>query len=262
MPSKSTPTRTGRLCSSLTDHLLPTDHIQPKVESPVDSSVAEANPLESVQSPLKAPEILGESPQARGRKQKRGPEEEESDNRRQGPSLPTDKPAVAIKRLNKKDLKELNKLNRRKEPEVLDDMSEKKRSRSRSSITDFSENNITVASASTQSSLSLSNYRLINLDRQRMVFEHGQMSEQVQTRLDSIFQSHICENDKREVTTIAQSLCDDFAAACREDDSVELIYRALELMNKKLLDQVFAIRRKACKSPKPYKSYCLLTLSS
>lgn len=251
----------------MTDHLPPTDPIQPQVESPVDSSVAEANPLESIQSLLKAPEILGESTQARGRKQKRGPEEEESDNRRQGPSPPTDKPAVAIKRLNKKDLKELNKLNRRKEPEVLDDMTEKKRSRSRSSITDFSEDNITVVSASThKSSLSLSNYRLINLDRQRMVFEHGQMSEQVQTRLDSIFQSHICEDDKREVTTIAQSLCDDFAdvlgAACREDDTVELIYRALELMNKKLLDQVFAIRRKACKPPKPYKSYCLLTLSS
>lgn len=217
--------------------------------------------MESVQSLSKAPEILGESPQARGRKRKRGPEEEESDNGRHGPSPPTDKPAVAIKRFNKKDLEELNKLNRRKEPEVLDDMSEKKRSRSRSSLTDLSEDNTTVVSASThKSSLSLSNYRLINLDRQRMVFEHGHMPKQVQTRLDSIFQSRISEDDKWEVTSIAQSICGDFAdvlgAACREDDSVELIYRALELMNKKLLDQAFAIRRKARKPPKPYKSYC------
>ena len=81
----------------------------------------------------------------------------------------------------------------------------------------------------------------------------------MQTRLDRIFQSHISEDDKREVTSIAKSLCDDFAdvlrAACREDDSVELIYSALELMNKKLLDQAFAIRRKAGKILKPYKFY-------
>ena len=246
----------------MTDHLPPfIDHIQLQEQWSVDSSIAEANPLESVQSLSKALELLGESPQSRGRKRKRGREEEESDNRRQRPSPPTDEPAVAVKRLNKKDLEELNKLNRRKEPEVFDDMLKKKRSRSRSSITDVSEDNTTTVSAFThKSSLSLSNYRLINLDRQRIVFEHGHVPKQVQTRLDFIFQSRFSEDDKREVTSIAKSLCDDFSdvlrAACREDDSVELIYRALELMNKKLLDQAFAIRRKAGKAPKPCKSYC------
>ena len=130
----------------------------------------------------------------------------------------------------------------------------KKRSRSQSSTTDVTKDNITTVSVSThKSSLSLSNYRLIVLDSQHIVFEHGHAPEQVQTRLDSIFQSPISEDDKREVTCIAKSLCDDFVnvlgAACREDDSVELIFGALELMNKKLLDQAFAIRRKAGEHP-------------
>lgn len=81
------------------------------------------------------------------------------------------------------------------------------------------------------------------------------MPEHVQTRLDSIMQSLISKDDKREVTSIAKSLCDDFAdvlkAACREDDSVEQIYHALELINKRLLGQTYAIRRKAGKASKP-----------
>ena len=85
------------------------------------------------------------------------------------------------------------------------------------------------------------------------------MPEHLQTRLDSIFQSLISEDDKREVTSIAKSLCDDFAdvlkAACREDDSVELIYHALESMNKKLLGQSFAVRRKAGKTSKLHNPY-------
>lgn len=85
------------------------------------------------------------------------------------------------------------------------------------------------------------------------------MPEQVQTRLDSIFQSPISEDDKREVSFIAKSLCDRFVpvlgAACSEDDSVELIFGALESMNTKLLGEVFAIRRKAGKALNPYKYY-------
>lgn len=136
-----------------------------------------------------------------------------------------------------------------------------KRSRSRSSRTDFSEDNNTIVSASThKSSLSLSNYRLINLDRRRIVFEHGPLPEEVQARLDSVLQSRISEDDRREITIIAKSLCEDFPdvlrAACREDDSMELIYRALDSINKILLDQDFAIRRKAGTASKPYRSYC------
>ena len=203
---------------------------------------------------------MGDSFETRGRKRKRG-EEGESDNRRQEPSPPVESPAGTVKELNRKNLEELNRLNRRKDPELFDQMSVKKRSRSRSSITGVSEDkNATVSVCTHKSSLSLSNYRLINLDRQRIVFEHGRVPEHVQTRLDSIFQSYLSEDDKREVASIAKSLCDDFVdvlgAACCEDDSVELIFGALELMNKKILDQAFAIRRKASKAPQPSNSCC------
>ena len=232
---------------------LPTliDHIQPQVES----SIAHAKSPRSFQSLIKKPEILCETPPSRAQKRKSGLEEKGLNHRQQGPSPPADKPVVAFKRLNKKHLDELNRLNRCQEPE----MAKTKRSRSQSSITDVTEDNTTTVSTP-KSSLSLSNYRLINLDRQRIVFEHGHMPEQVQTRLDSIFRSPISEDDQREVAVIANSLCDDFInilrAACREDDSVELIYNALELMNKKLLNQAFAIRRKAGKTFKPFQS-CL-----
>ncbi|KAI4148690.1 MAG: hypothetical protein LQ340_004988 [Diploschistes diacapsis] len=69
------------------------------------------------------------------------------------------------------------------------------------------------------------------------------MPEHVQTRLDFIMQSPFSEDDKREVTAIAKSLCDEFA--CREEDSVVQIFHALESLNKKLLGQTYAIRRKA-----------------
>ncbi|KAL8726714.1 MAG: hypothetical protein Q9166_006541 [cf. Caloplaca sp. 2 TL-2023] len=249
-PFKSPPTRASRPRSALTADSTPLiNHIQPQVELSARSSVVKATQLELVQPFLKAPEI-----QPRGWKRKRGQEEAEPNKRRQGPSPPADKPAAAFTRLNKKDLTELNKLNRRKEPKAIDAMLEKKRSgkrsRSRTSTTEISDDNTTTVSTSThKSSISLSNYRLITLDRQRIVFEHGHIYEHVQTRLDSIFQSPVSEDDEREVTSIAKSLCDDFAdvlkAACREDDSVELIYRALESINKNLLGQAFAIRRKA-----------------
>lgn len=85
------------------------------------------------------------------------------------------------------------------------------------------------------------------------------MPEHVQTRLDFIMQSPFSEDDKREVTAIAKSLCDEFA--CREEDSVVQIFHALESLNKKLLGQTYAIRRKAGKASKPYKPYRWLTLS-
>ena len=237
----------------------PIDHSQAQAESSVDALVAQANQLKPAQPLSKTPENLDESPRSRGRKRKHGLGEEGSHKRRRAPLPSTDKPAVAFTPLNKKDLAELDKLNRQKDPEAFDGM-KNKRSRSQSTITDLSEDTLTTVSASThKSSLSLSNYRLITLDRQRIVFQHNNMPEHVQTRLDSIMQPLISEEDKREVTSIAKSLCDDFAdvlkAACREDDSVEQIFHALESMNKKLLGQTYAIRRKAGKASKPYKPY-------
>ena len=238
------------------------------MEALVDSSVSQVNQLKHVQSPLQAPEEAVEftQSQGRGRKRKREPEEEGLDTRRPAPPPPPDEPAIAPKPLSKKNLAELNMLNRRKELETVDDMAGKKRSLSRrSSVTgDSGDNTTTVSAASVsasvpKSSLSLSNYRLINLDLQRIVFEHDGVPKHVQTRLDSIFQSETSEEDEQKIDSIARAMCKDFAqvlkAACREDDSVELICRALESMNKELLGEVFAFRRKAGKKSKTNISY-------
>ena len=226
--------------------------------------MAEANQLKPAQQLSKTPENLDEFPRSQGPKRKRGLKEEESYKRRRAPLPSTGKPAVAFTPLNKKDLAELDKLNRQNDPEVFDSM-KNKRSRSHSSITDLSEDTTTVSTSTHKSSLSLSNYRLTTLDSHRIVFQHNNMPEHIRTRLDSIMQSPVSEDDKREVTSIAKSLCDNFAdvlkAACREDDSVEQILHALESLDKKLLGQTYAIRRKARKVSKLHKPYCWLTLS-
>ncbi|MCJ1356014.1 MAG: hypothetical protein MMC33_006008 [Icmadophila ericetorum] len=206
-PKKSSPTRANRLRGALTgDFTPPIDHNQAQAEASVDSLITEANQLKPAQPLSKTPKNLDESPRSQGRKLKRGLEEEESHKRRRAPSPSAGKPAVAFTPLNKKDLAELDKLNRQKDPEAFDGM-KNKRSRSQSSITDCSEDTITTISVSThKSSFSLSNYRLITLDRQRIVFQHNNLPEHVQMRLDFVLQSLISEDDKREVTSIARLL--------------------------------------------------------
>lgn len=74
-------------------------------------------------------EIPGEPPQPRGRKRKPGPEKGSLSERQHRTSLPADTLAAAYNRLARKNLTELNKLNRWKESEAIDIMSEKGRSR-------------------------------------------------------------------------------------------------------------------------------------
>ena len=217
--------------------------------------------MEPAQTPSRARVNLCRSSQSQGQKRKRGLEEEESDIRQQGLSSSTDKPAAAFTSLSKKNLAKLNKLNRQEDSKKEDSkgscgMVNKKRSYSRSSVADTHEDATTTVSTSThKSSLSLSNYRLINLARQKIVFQHKSVPEHIQTRLDSIFHTNISEDDRSEVTSIAKSLCDDFAdvlkAACHKDDFVGLIYQALGTMNKRLLGQNFALRRKAGRASNP-----------
>ena len=211
---------------------------------------------------MKAPETLSVTLQSREQKRKRGPVEDESNNRREGSSSPIDSSAIPIKRLTKKNLKELNRLNYHENPEVVDGMVGK-RSRSKSGITNPSQDNSISSTPTDKTSLTLSNYRLINLHHQLIGIEHGFIPQQLQTRLDSIFQSDVSENDKREVATIAKSIRNKsinvLSVASREDDSVELFINALEFLNEKLLDEAFAMHRKAGKVPKPYKSYGKLT---
>lgn len=176
------------------------------------------------------------------------------------------KPAIAVKRLSRKNLEEFNRRSYHEETGVFDNMPQRKRSRTQSSITDVSNDDTTTVSTSTRmSSLSLSNYRFTNLARRQIEFEHFQVPEQVQKHLDPIFQSDISEEDKQKVTAIANSLCHGFAKVMaevlREDNSVELIARALEEMNERLLDEAFVFGRKIGKAAKPCESYRKLTLT-
>ena len=107
-----------------------------------------------------------------------------------------------------------------------------------------------TASVSSQKSLLLhSDYPLISLDRARIVVRHRGLPEHIQSRIDSIIQPETSEERKRVLYSISDSLCDAFPdvleVASREDDSVELIYRAPESIGGELFGKAFAFRRKA-----------------
>ena len=110
-------------------------------------------------------------------------------------------------------------------------------------------NQDTASQSSLKSSYSQSDYRMINLDRARIVIRHKGLPEHIQSRVDSIIQPETSEEMKSILFSIADSLCDAFPVvlevASREDDSVEIIYRALESMDTELFSKVFAFRRKA-----------------
>ena len=110
-------------------------------------------------------------------------------------------------------------------------------------------NQDTASQSSLKSSYSQSDYRMINLDRARIVIQHRGLPQHIQSRIDGIIQPETSEERKSLLFSIADSLCDAFPVvlevASREDDSVELIYRALESMDAALFSEVFAFRRKA-----------------
>ncbi|KIW40857.1 hypothetical protein, variant [Exophiala oligosperma] len=127
-------------------------------------------------------------------------------------------------------------------------MAEKKRTLSRRSS--IAETNHDAASVSSQkTSLSLSDYRLNSLDRARIVFQHRCLPEHLKHRVDAIIQPKLDKEKETLVFAIADDLCDDFPdvleVASREEDCVELIYQALEAMNRRLFRKAFAFRRKA-----------------
>lgn len=141
-------------------------------------------------------------------------------------------------------------------------MAEKKRSLSRrSSTTEMSRDTTSVFSQ--KSSLSHSDYRLISLNRARIVVRHRGLPDHVQSRIDSIIQPETSEERKIVLFSIIESLCHAFPnvleGANREDDSVELIYRALESMSSELFSKVFAFSRKAGIVDPLYTSVCQST---
>jgi len=127
-------------------------------------------------------------------------------------------------------------------------MGKPKRSLSqRSSTTEMDQD--VISTSTLRSSLSLSNYRLISLKRARIVVQHRGLPEHVQSRVDSIIQPGTFHERDVVLSSIIDSLCDAFPkvleVASREDDSVELIYGALDSMNNKLFSKLFSFRRKA-----------------
>lgn len=144
--------------------------------------------------------------------------------------------------------KNLERLNSETALEASDGMAEKKRTLSRRSS--IAETNHDAASVSSQkTSLSLSDYRLNSLDRARIVFQHRCLPEHLKHRVDAIIQPKLDKEKETLVFAIADDLCDDFPdvleVASREEDCVELIYQALEAMNRRLFRKAFAFRRKA-----------------
>ena len=127
-------------------------------------------------------------------------------------------------------------------------MAEKKRTLSRqSSISEMSQGIASVSSQKT--SLSLANYRLNSLDKARIVFQHRGIPEHLEHRVSAIIQPELDEEKETLVFSVADDLSNGFPkvleVACREDDNVELIYQAMETMNRKLFGEAFAFRRKA-----------------
>ncbi|KIW82060.1 hypothetical protein Z517_05087 [Fonsecaea pedrosoi CBS 271.37] len=148
----------------------------------------------------------------------------------------------------------LEKLNSETASEICEWMAEEKETVSRRSST--AEMNQDTASVSSQkTSLSLCNYRLNSLDRARIVFQHRCIPEHLEHRVNAIVQPKLDKEREKLVFAIADDLCNDFPdvleVASGEDDCAELIYQALEAMNRQLFGKAFAFRRKAGPSGTP-----------
>lgn len=164
--------------------------------------------------------------------------------KRQRKNSPLVEPVPSATTLNWENLEKLNS----ETAAETSGMGERKRTLSRrSSNADTNQDGASVTSQ--KSSLSLSDYRLVTLERARIVVRHRDIPEHVQSRVDAVIHPEISEDRKSILFSIADDLCDAFPdileVASREDDCVEPISRALEIMNSKLFGKVFAFRRKA-----------------
>ncbi|KAH0841209.1 hypothetical protein FOPE_06366 [Fonsecaea pedrosoi] len=127
-------------------------------------------------------------------------------------------------------------------------MADRNRSLSgRTSSTGLKEDS--TSASSEKSTLSLANYRLIVLDRARIVVRHAGLPEPVQSRIKTIISAEVSHECKNAISSITDTLCAAFApvlkVASRGDDCVELIYDAIASMNIHMFGQKFIFRRKA-----------------
>ncbi|KIX97523.1 uncharacterized protein Z520_06975 [Fonsecaea multimorphosa CBS 102226] len=216
-------------------------HLPPSIATPSVESL----PPKSINPALTATGESTEPPLSPQGKRKRESQRERPDKRRR------EGPSSVAELAPSKDLlnwKNLEKLNSETALETSDDMTDKKRTLSRrSSTADMNQDASSVSSQKT--SLSLSDYRLNSLDRARIIFRHRGIPEPLKHRVNAILQPELDKEKETLIYSIADDLCDDFPdvleVASREDDCVELIYQALEAMNRKLFGKTFGFRRKA-----------------
>ena len=204
-----------------------------------NASTVKSIPVEPVQQPSSASQALTDSLQPRGQKRGGEFEDERSQKRRRENS----KPGVETqpyKRLNKKDLEELN---RQTASGPSNGMGEKRSRSRRSSTTEMTQETTSISSQ--KSSFSNSDYRLISLKRVRIVVQHRGLPKTLQSRIDRFVQHETSAERKSDLFSTTDNLCNGFPnvleVASREDDAVELILHALESIN----SEIFAFRRKA-----------------
>lgn len=132
-----------------------------------------------------------------------------------------------------------------------------------SAITDDCKQSIT-SPLSPKPSITYAQYRWVVLDRARIYVCAKPPPDDIQTRINAVVCRKTVEGREKDLLRIAQQLSDGFvevvSSARREDDSVELIHRALSSMN---WDKKLAFPRKiGIVPPLPPSCTCLILLTS
>ena len=119
----------------------------------------------------------------------------------------------------------------------------KRLSSRQSSTTEFSQG--ATSTQFQESSSTYAHYRWVVLDKARIYVCTKPPPEDIQTCINTIVQKETAKGRKEELAAIGKHLCHEFVAvlnaARRQDDSVELIHRALSSMDR---DQKFEFPRK------------------
>ena len=213
-------------------------------------STNESVPPEPVQQPATASRNPTKPLPPTGRKRQREFENECSSKRRRRDSETVVEP---VRELSKTNLEEHDR-----QTGSETSMGGGKRTLSRrTSTTDMSQE---TASVSSRKSSTYANYRWINLDSARIYAENGPVPKNIQTRVDTIIQPTLSEQQEKELSTISNTFCNDFVdvmnGASREDDSVELIHAALTSLDS---GKKFLFPRKSGMSPYAPVNVCLTT---
>ena len=101
-----------------------------------------------------------------------------------------------------------------------------------SSVADMSQETKSFLS---QTSYTAARYRLYALSKVKIFIRPGPVPKEIQPRINAVVQRTVSEERKRELSGIANNLCNEFLTvlegASREDDCVEPIHHALSTMD-------------------------------